>query len=99
MDYIHHHSGTEESSCFYFPALALADLAAMHGGKFVARAARIEVTDVDDELHQHAGATIVFITSGSGIFRSAEGEQKIRAGDVVYMPPMTSHLSVADKDT
>ena len=97
-DHVHHHVGAEESSCFYFPTLQLAELA-KHCESFVARAARIEVNDVDAPLHRHEGATIVFITAGSGTFKTAEGERVVNVGDVVYVPPMTPHLSIADPHT
>ncbi len=51
------------------------------------------------KLHKHPGATIAFITAGSGTFRTLEGDVPVRSGDVIYIPEDTPHLSLADKDT
>ncbi len=98
-EYLHHHVGTEKSECFYFQAMGLARVARKYGTRFVGRAARIEVSDTEDALHQHAGATIVFITSGEGFFKMKGGPHKVGEGDIIYVPPMTPHLSIAKKGT
>ena len=53
----------------------------------------------DAKLHEHLGATIAFITSEAGRFLFADGERPVRAGDVLYIPPRTPHLSVAHGGT
>ncbi|MEK9154274.1 MAG: AraC family ligand binding domain-containing protein [Patescibacteria group bacterium] len=63
------------------------------------RAIRIEVVDTKIEQHAHDGATFVIVGSGSGIFRCADADFKIRAGDIIYVPPNTAHLSIADEHT
>lgn len=101
-DYIEHHIGTENSSCFYFTPFSLAPLVEelLRSGKaLTGRVARIEVTDTEDQMHQHEGATIVYIAFGSGIFKTLEGDVSVQAGDWVYIPPNTPHLSVAAKGT
>jgi mannose-6-phosphate isomerase-like protein (cupin superfamily) len=93
----HHHVGSERSSCFYYPTW---NLSLLPSGNNVVRPGRIEVSDTEAELHQHAGVTIVFIASGSGVFKSTDsGNEKVRAGDMIIIPPMSPHLSVADKGT
>jgi quercetin dioxygenase-like cupin family protein len=96
-----HSVGAGGSNCFYFPVLALDDLARVCGEQLVARAARIEVTDdANAPLHKHKGATIVFIVAGSGTFRTENNvHQLVEAGYTVYVPPMTAHLSVAADNT
>lgn len=93
----HYHTGSEESGCFYFPALPLGPL--MGTGGASARAARIEVKDKDDDLHMHKGAVIAFISAGSGVFKTCEGIVDVRQGDIIYIPPLTAHLSVAERNT
>ena len=51
------------------------------------------------KLHKHAGATFVIVTSGSGTFRDENGVRVVRQGDMIYVPPDTPHLSIADKKT
>ena len=91
-EYMHQHVGSEQSGCFYFSALDIPAGA-------VARAARIEVRDTDDVLHQHRGAVVAFITAGNGIFKTKEGNISVATGDTIYIPAMTPHLSIADKGT
>lgn len=94
-EYAHEYVGSEQSGCFYFASLDLSSLPA----RSVARAARIEVRDTDDALHQHRGAVVAFITAGNGMFKTKEGDIPVRTGDTIYIPPMTPHLSLADKGT
>ncbi len=101
-DYESHYVGVEDSSCFYFSPFSLDDLARdvkQAGQSLVARIVRIEVRDTEADMHAHAGATIVYIAFGSGVFKTIEGDVPVRAGDWVYVPPHVPHLSIADKGT
>ncbi len=69
------------------------------GNGLVARAARIEVKDTEVDMHQHRGAVIAFITAGNGFLKTKVGEMKLKQGDIIYIPEMTPHLSIADKGT
>lgn len=96
------HDQIADASCFYFPSIEIGDLAeelSNRNSPFVARPGRIEVTDKDGPLHYHEGATIVFITSGYGTIRFAEGSTEVRTGDIVLLPPRTQHLSIAASGT
>jgi len=95
-DHAHHHVGEEESSCFYFAEHSLETLVVR---SLVGRFCRIEVSDKEAKLHKHAGATFVIVTSGSGTFRDENGVRVVRQGDMIYVPPDTPHLSIADKKT
>lgn len=101
-EHAHSHVGNEESGCFYWEPLPVHDLAQSFkekGGEFTVRAARIEVKDTEVGLHKHEGATIAFITAGAGMFKTSEGDVSVQTGDVIYIPAMTPHLSIADKGT
>lgn len=97
-----HRVGEEQSGCFYFSPLgisSLVDSLKKEGKDASVRAARIEVTDTDVELHKHPGAVVAFITAGRGIFKTTEGDLRVQEGDVIYIPENTPHLSIADKGT
>jgi homogentisate 1,2-dioxygenase len=101
-DHVAHHTGSEESSCFYFAPFALDDMAAemkAAGKSLTVRMARIEVQDKDDILHQHDGLTLVEITAGFGMFKTLEGDIQVRTGDKIVVPPHTPHLSIAAPGT
>ncbi len=103
-DYLatHYHAGSGDAQCFYLPPFNISELhsaIAKDGGRMIARHGRIEVTSQDDELHAHPGLTFVTIVAGSGVFRTAEGDHKVRAGDKLIIPPNVLHLSVADTHT
>src|SRR5688572_29793991 len=70
-----------DASCFYFPFLELAELLqelAHEGQDITALPGRIEVSDKSGPLHYHNGATIVFITAGYGLIRTAKGNIAVR---------------------
>ena len=42
-------------------------------------------------LHSHPWEHEVFILEGEGVVVSAKGERKIKAGDVIFVPPNEKH--------
>jgi len=87
-----HHRQAADANCFYFDPIEVAV-------KLVARPGRIEVSDKDGPLHYHDGATIIFITSGSGMIKTETGDIPVKTGDIILIPPLTKHLSVATHGT
>jgi mannose-6-phosphate isomerase-like protein (cupin superfamily) len=91
-DFDQQYVGKEGSSCFYYKPFDIL-------GRYV-RFCRIEVKDKKAPLHKHEGATLVLVTAGSGIFKKESGRSvRVRQGDMIYVPPNTAHLSIADKNT
>jgi quercetin dioxygenase-like cupin family protein len=42
-------------------------------------------------LHSHEWEHEVFVLEGEGLILSASGEEKLRSGDVIFMPPHEEH--------
>ena len=96
------HYQITDASCFYFPILPLQGLiqaVQQEKKELVALPGRIEVSDKNGSLHYHHGVTIAFITAGFGIVKTLSKDIPIRTGDIILIPSMARHLSIAAQGT
>jgi len=49
--------------------------------------------------HYHPnGEEIFYVIKGAGTFKVGEEKKKVKAGDIIYIPPNTVHLLTNDED-
>ena len=78
--------GAGGSKCYYFPPFDLSAIDLKGSKGPWARFAIIEVPDVDTDTHRHAGAVFTYIISGSGYFKTDDGNIPVEQGDMIHTP-------------